>query len=164
MRLVLVGPPGSGKGTQAERLCDRLQLNYIGTGDILRDAIRLQTPIGKQVDPLMKQGLLVPDPVVNEVVAELFSGPTGRNDSSSTATPALMPRPSRSTLCTSAVPRPRCRGESDDPGRRSRPTDQWPSLLLKSVMPNLLPLGRRTAQKAGHLRQVRIEVAPSNRR
>lgn len=72
MRLVLVGPPGSGKGTQAERLCDRLRLTYIGTGEILRDAIRRQTTIGKQVDPLMKQGLLVPDPVVNEVVAELF--------------------------------------------------------------------------------------------
>ncbi|HEY2787344.1 MAG TPA: adenylate kinase [Fimbriiglobus sp.] len=75
MRLVLVGPPGSGKGTQAERLCDRLHLTYIGTGDILRDAIRRQTPIGRQVDPLIKQGLLVPDPVVNEVVAELFQRP-----------------------------------------------------------------------------------------
>ena len=75
MRLVLVGPPGSGKGTQAERLCDRLGLTYVGTGDILRDAIRRQTPIGQQVDPLMRQGLLVPDPVVNEVVAELFQRP-----------------------------------------------------------------------------------------
>ena len=68
MRLVLVGPPGSGKGTQAERLCDRLGLTYVGTGDILRDAIRRQTPIGQQVDPLMRQGLLVPDPVVNDRV------------------------------------------------------------------------------------------------
>jgi adenylate kinase len=75
MRLVLVGPPGSGKGTQAERLCDRLHLTYVGTGDILRDAIRRQTPIGRQVDPLMRQGLLVPDPVVNDVVAELFQRP-----------------------------------------------------------------------------------------
>ena len=72
MRLVLVGPPGSGKGTQAELLVSRLGLRYIGTGEILRDAIRLQTPTGKLVEPLMKAGLLVPDHIVNDVVAELF--------------------------------------------------------------------------------------------
>jgi adenylate kinase len=75
MRLVLVGPPGSGKGTQAEKLVERLGLTYVGTGDILRAAIRDGTPMGKRVEPLMKQGLLVPDPEVNDVVAELFSGP-----------------------------------------------------------------------------------------
>ena len=75
MRLVLVGPPGSGKGTQAEKLVDRLGLTYVGTGDILRAAIRDGTPMGKRVEPLMKEGLLVPDPEVNDVVAELFSGP-----------------------------------------------------------------------------------------
>lgn len=74
MRLVLVGPPGSGKGTQAEKLVERLGLTYIGTGDILRAAIRDGTPMGKRVEPLMKQGLLVPDSEVNEVVAELFRG------------------------------------------------------------------------------------------
>lgn len=75
MRLVLVGPPGSGKGTQAKRLCERLGLQYIGTGEILRDAIRLKTPIGQQVEPIIKQGLLVPDVVVNDLVAELFRRP-----------------------------------------------------------------------------------------
>ena len=75
MRLVLVGPPGSGKGTQAELIVGRLGLRSIGTGDILRDAIRLKTPTGLLVEPLMKQGLLVPDSVVNDVVAELFRLP-----------------------------------------------------------------------------------------
>lgn len=75
MRLVLVGPPGSGKGTQAKRLIKTLQLTYVGTGDILREAIRLKTPVGREAEPLIKQGLLVPDPLVNEVVAELFRGP-----------------------------------------------------------------------------------------
>ena len=75
MRLVLVGPPGSGKGTQAELLVKRQGLAYVGTGDILRDAIRRQTATGKQVEPLIKQGLLVPDHIVNDVVAELFRGP-----------------------------------------------------------------------------------------
>jgi adenylate kinase len=75
MRLVLVGPPGSGKGTQAKRLCERLGLRYIGTGDMLRDAISRGTEMGKRVKPLMDQGLLVPDPDVNDVVAELFRTP-----------------------------------------------------------------------------------------
>lgn len=75
MRLVLVGPPGSGKGTQASKLVERLGVTYVGTGDILRAAIRDGTPMGKRVEPLMKQGLLVPDPEVNDVVAELFRGP-----------------------------------------------------------------------------------------
>ena len=75
MRLVLVGPPGSGKGTQAKLLIDRLTLSCIGTGDILRDAIARDTPTGRAAKPLIDQGLLVPDPVVNDLVAELFRGP-----------------------------------------------------------------------------------------
>lgn len=73
MQLVLVGPPGSGKGTQAELLVQRLGLRYIGTGDILREAIREGTAMGLRVRPLMERGLLVPDSEVNAVVAELFS-------------------------------------------------------------------------------------------
>lgn len=77
MRLVLLGPPGSGKGTQAKRLVEveRLGLTYIGTGDILRDAIARGTPTGKAAKPLIDQGMLVPDPVVNDLVAELIRGP-----------------------------------------------------------------------------------------
>jgi len=75
MQLVLIGPPGSGKGTQAELLTKGLGLTYIGTGDILRDAVSRRTEIGKQVEPLLKQGRLVPDAVVNQVVADLFHGP-----------------------------------------------------------------------------------------
>ena len=74
MRLVLVGPPGSGKGTQAERLVRQLGLTYIGTGAMLRDAIARGTDLGRQIKPLMDQGLLVPDSIVNDVVAELFRG------------------------------------------------------------------------------------------
>jgi adenylate kinase len=72
MRLVLLGRPGSGKGTQAKRLVERLGLTYIGTGDILRDAIARGTDIGKEAKPLIDQGLLVPDKMVNDLVAELF--------------------------------------------------------------------------------------------
>lgn len=75
MRLVLVGPPGSGKGTQAERLVRHFDVTQVGTGAMFRDAIDRGTAIGQLAGPLIKQGLLVPDPVVNDVVAELFRGP-----------------------------------------------------------------------------------------
>jgi adenylate kinase len=75
MRLVLVGPPGSGKGTQAERLVKHYSLTPVGTGVMFRDAISRGTEVGKLAGPLIKQGLLVPDHVVNDVVAELFRSP-----------------------------------------------------------------------------------------
>jgi adenylate kinase len=77
MRIVLVGPPGSGKGTQAERLVAAFGLAYIGTGVMLRDAIARGTDAGKHIEPLLKQGRYAPDQLVNEAVAELFRG-TGR--------------------------------------------------------------------------------------
>jgi adenylate kinase len=74
MRLILLGPPGSGKGTQAKLLCERLRLEHIGTGDILRDAIRRQIPLGQKAKPFVESGRLVPDDLVNELVAEHFGG------------------------------------------------------------------------------------------
>lgn len=72
MRLILFGPPGSGKGTQAKLLGERLSLAHIGTGDILREAIRLGTPTGRRAEPFVESGQLVPDDLVNEVVADRF--------------------------------------------------------------------------------------------
>lgn len=72
MRLVLVGPPGSGKGTQAKLLTERFGLRDVGTGDILREAIKNRTPTGKQAEPYLKTGKLVPDDTVNSLIADLF--------------------------------------------------------------------------------------------
>jgi adenylate kinase len=72
MRLILIGPPGSGKGTQAKLLCDRLGLVHIGTGDILREAVRLGTPAGRLAEPYVNNGKLVPDALVNDLVADRF--------------------------------------------------------------------------------------------
>ena len=72
MRLILLGPPGSGKGTQAELLCNRLTLSHISTGDILREERRRQTELGKQADAYVKAGQLVPDALVNGIIAERF--------------------------------------------------------------------------------------------
>jgi adenylate kinase len=73
MRLVLLGPPGCGKGTQAKLLSERNGLEHIGTGDILREAIRQQTPAGLRAHPYVEKGQLVPDDLVNDVVAERFN-------------------------------------------------------------------------------------------
>jgi adenylate kinase len=75
MRLILIGPPGSGKGTQAKLLRDRLGLLHFSTGDILRDAIDKDTPEGRKARPFMTQGLLVPDDLVNDIVRARFRGP-----------------------------------------------------------------------------------------
>lgn len=72
MRLILIGPPGSGKGTQAKLLSTRLNLVHIGTGDILREAIRAKTPLGRIAEPYVLKGELVPDDLVNDVIAERF--------------------------------------------------------------------------------------------
>src|ERR1700710_2315485 len=69
-RYVLLGPPGAGKGTQAERLCGELQIPHLATGDLLRAAVANQTPVGVTVKPFMESGRLVPDQVVIDVLME----------------------------------------------------------------------------------------------
>jgi adenylate kinase len=75
MRLILLGPPGSGKGTQAQLLCKRLHLEHIGTGDIIREAIRNDTSAGKRAKPYVQSGKLVPDELVNDLVEDRFHRP-----------------------------------------------------------------------------------------
>lgn len=70
LNLVLLGPPGSGKGTQGERLQEDLDLPYYATGDILRAAVREETELGKEARSYMDKGDLVPDEVIIGVIAE----------------------------------------------------------------------------------------------
>ncbi len=74
MRLIMIGPPGSGKGTQAKLLSQRMNLVHVSTGDILRDAVAKDTPEGRRAKPFMAAGQLVPDDVVNEIVNARFRG------------------------------------------------------------------------------------------
>jgi adenylate kinase len=70
LNLVLLGPPGSGKGTQGERLQEDLRLPYYATGDILRAAVREETALGREAKEFMDKGDLVPDEVIVGVIAE----------------------------------------------------------------------------------------------
>jgi adenylate kinase len=70
LNLVLLGPPGSGKGTQGERLNEDLRLPYYATGDILRAAVRDETELGRSAREYMDRGDLVPDEVIVGVIAE----------------------------------------------------------------------------------------------
>ena len=69
-RLIFLGPPGAGKGTQAKELADHLQIPHISTGDILRQALKHQTPLGIKAQIYMDKGELVPDHLVQDMVEE----------------------------------------------------------------------------------------------
>ncbi|MSM41515.1 MAG: adenylate kinase [Geobacter sp.] len=75
MNLVLLGPPGAGKGTQAKLLVKALSIPQISTGDILRAAVKEQTPMGAKAKAFMDDGLLVPDAVVVGIVEERLAKP-----------------------------------------------------------------------------------------
>jgi adenylate kinase len=74
LNLILLGPPGSGKGTQGERLKEDFRLPYYATGDILRAAVKDGTEVGKQAREYMERGDLVPDEVIIGVIAERLQG------------------------------------------------------------------------------------------
>ena len=73
MRLVLFGPPGAGKGTQAKLLAEHRNLLHLSTGDMLRTAVKNETPVGIEANRYMAAGELVPDDVVNGIVAETLA-------------------------------------------------------------------------------------------
>ena len=74
-RYVFLGPPGSGKGTQAQALAQALQVPHISTGEMFRAAVAAQGELGKRIDGLLKAGQLVPDNVTNELIAERLQQP-----------------------------------------------------------------------------------------
>jgi len=75
MKAIIFGPPGSGKGTYASRLQSKLRLDVIAMGDIFREIMKKDTPLGRKVKGYVEKGLLVPDEVVIEVLKERLSKP-----------------------------------------------------------------------------------------
>ena len=79
MRLILLGPPGAGKGTQAQRLVEKYGIVQLSTGDMLRAAVAAGTPVGLKAKEIMARGELVPDEVVVAIVADRIEQRDARN-------------------------------------------------------------------------------------
>jgi adenylate kinase len=79
MRLILLGPPGAGKGTQSERLKQKYAIPQLSTGDMLRAAVAAQTPIGLKAKAVMDSGALVSDDIVIGIVADRIEEPDAKN-------------------------------------------------------------------------------------
>jgi adenylate kinase len=77
--VILLGPPGAGKGTQAQRIAQRYHLPHLSTGDMFRDHIRRETELGRQAKPLLERGELVPDEIVVGMVADRINQPDCAN-------------------------------------------------------------------------------------
>lgn len=79
MRIILLGPPGSGKGTQAQYLCERYGIAKISTGDMLRQNVAENTPLGMSAKHIMDSGQLVPDDIIINMVQERIKRPDCKN-------------------------------------------------------------------------------------
>src|SRR5258706_11208032 len=78
MRLILLGPPGSGKGTQAQRLVKRHGIAQLSTGEMLRAAVAAQTPVGLRAKDVMASGGLVPDDIVIGIISDRLDQPDAK--------------------------------------------------------------------------------------
>jgi len=79
LNLILLGPPGAGKGTQAERLCEDFELPYFATGDVLRAAVKEESELGREAKEYVDRGDLVPDDVICAVAVERIDSPEARD-------------------------------------------------------------------------------------
>ncbi len=75
MNLILLGPPGAGKGTQAALLSQRLGIPHVASGDLFREAMKKETELGQKAQSYMERGVLVPDEVTNAMIEERLKGP-----------------------------------------------------------------------------------------
>ncbi|ASV74009.1 Adenylate kinase [Thermogutta terrifontis] len=78
MRIVFIGPPGAGKGTQAQKIVERYMIAHLSTGDMLRAARDAKTPLGLKADEFMSRGELVPDDIIIDLIRERLQSPDCR--------------------------------------------------------------------------------------
>ena len=95
--IVILGPPGAGKGTQAQRISEEAGIPHVATGDLIRAEIAAGTELGRQVESYNARGDLVPDEILIGPFASGSTSPTRSRESSSTASRARWPRRRRST-------------------------------------------------------------------
>jgi adenylate kinase len=139
LNLILLGPPGAGKGTQAERLTDDFKLPYIATGNILRRAVHDQTDLGKQVKAFMDEGRLVPDELITGIILEAI-GTTEAEDG----------------FVLDGFPRTVGQADSLAEGMKSRDRELTAAILIDVPDEDLLRRmsGRRVSVKTGRVYHV----------
>ena len=116
MKIVFLGPPGAGKGTQAEKIISRLGIPQISTGEILRRAIREKTPTGLEAQSYIEKGALVPDDVVVRIVRDRIAEPDCKNGYLLDGFPRTLPQAEALASYTTHVDRgeakcPKCGAE-----------------------------------------------------
>ena len=79
MKIILIGPPGSGKGTQSKKVSEKMNIPHISTGDLLRDEVKNNTELGVKVNSIIKSGELVSDDIIFKVLEKRLSEPDCRN-------------------------------------------------------------------------------------
>src|SRR4051812_3691646 len=139
LNLVLMGPPGAGKGTQAERLVEDFGLPYYATGDILRAAVKEESALGKEAKEYMDRGDLVPDEVICRVIME-------RVDSEEASDGFLL----------DGFPRTVKQADTLDAALQRRGRGLTAALLIEASDDEVIKRlsGRRVCVKAGHLYHV----------
>jgi adenylate kinase len=142
LNLILLGPPGAGKGTQAERLVDDFGLPYYATGDILRAAVKEGTELGKEAKEYMDKGELVPDELICRVIMERVDSPDAADG-----------------FLLDGFPRNLAQAEILDEGLEARGRDLTAVLYVEvpddEVMRRLS--GRRICVKNGHLYHLELD-------
>jgi adenylate kinase len=136
LNLILLGPPGAGKGTQAERLVDDFDLPYFATGDILRAAVKDGTELGNQAKEYMDRGDLVPDDLICDVIMERIDTPAAADG-----------------FILDGFPRTRGQADVLDRGLAQRHRRLTAALLLDAPDEEVIRRlsGRRICVKNGHL-------------
>ena len=141
MKLVLLGAPGAGKGTQAEILCKKLNIPTISTGNILRAAVKNGTPVGLKAKEYMDQGALVPDEVIIGIVCERLAEPDCANG-----------------FILDGVPRTIPQAEALEANGIDIDCALSIEIADETILPQLrrvLPCGVQSTQTGGNLRQLR---------
>ena len=106
LNIVLMGPPGAGKGTQAKRIVASYNIPHISTGDMFREAIKAQTPLGKLAQSYIEKGHLVPDDVTIGLVKERLSQPDCANGYLLDGFPRTIPQAEALEILSKEINRP----------------------------------------------------------
>jgi adenylate kinase len=146
MDLVLFGPPGAGKGTQAKRLTDMLRVPQISTGDMMRAERASGSDLGKRFDGFMKDGRLVPDEMVGELIQQRLTQTDAKNGAIFDGYPRTVPQ---AQLLDQVL------------AKLDRKVDRV--ISIEVPLPDLIDriVGRRSCDRCGHIWHLRYNAPPS---